>query len=295
MEEKKEAINPKIREEMERMKVGSRLSKLILAVFLIVALIFRFYFQIPLSSYLFIIISLWILSVFLKEFLVLKFIKEAKKFTDFQLLFSFLELFLLTLIIHFLGGVTWIGGVLYLMIISRMAIVLPYQKTKYILFGATALFLSLVLLEYLGVIPHHYVIPQLEGMDLHRDLPYVLATSFIMIAAIFYSFRSILFFSSNLKEKEKSLLKAQEDTDKALRRAEEAKNILEIRVKARTKELKELNEELEERVEKRTKEMQRRMEELEKFHRITVGREKRMIELKKENEKLKKEIEELKN
>jgi len=71
---------------------------------------------------------------------------------------------------------------------------------------------------------------------------------------------------------------------------EEAKIVLEIKVKARTKELKELAESLDEQVKERTQELQKRIEQLEKFHRLTVGRELKMIELKKEIEKLQKEL-----
>jgi len=63
---------------------------------------------------------------------------------------------------------------------------------------------------------------------------------------------------------------------------EESKNVLEVRVKARTRELQELNKNLEGKVRERTKELQKRLDELERFHRLTVGRELKMIELKKE-------------
>lgn len=71
---------------------------------------------------------------------------------------------------------------------------------------------------------------------------------------------------------------------------EESKTVLEIRVKARTKELKELAEGLEEEVKRRTKEIHERMKELERFHRLAVGRELKMIELKKEIKKLKEDL-----
>lgn len=45
---------------------------------------------------------------------------------------------------------------------------------------------------------------------------------------------------------------------------------------------KELQTSLEEKVRERTKELQERLNELERFHRLTVGRELKMIELKKE-------------
>lgn len=54
-------------------------------------------------------------------------------------------------------------------------------------------------------------------------------------------------------------------------------------------ELKKLQEELEKKVEERTKELQKRIEELEKFQKAAVARELKMIELKKEIEKLTKE------
>jgi methyl-accepting chemotaxis protein len=69
---------------------------------------------------------------------------------------------------------------------------------------------------------------------------------------------------------------------------QEDKKVLEIKVKARTNELEELNLSLDEKVKDRTIELQSRVEELERFHRLTVGREIKMLELKKENEKLRK-------
>ena len=69
---------------------------------------------------------------------------------------------------------------------------------------------------------------------------------------------------------------------------EESKKVLEIKVKARTRELRELAERQEEIIRERTKEIQERMEELERFHRLAVGRELKMIELKKKIKNLKK-------
>lgn len=74
---------------------------------------------------------------------------------------------------------------------------------------------------------------------------------------------------------------------KALTDLEEAKTTLEIKVEARTKELKELTDQQEEIIKQRTKEIKERMEELERFHRLAVGRELKMMELKEEIKKLK--------
>ncbi len=71
---------------------------------------------------------------------------------------------------------------------------------------------------------------------------------------------------------------------------EDEKKVLEIRVKARTRELEELARTLDEKVKERTKELQERIKELEKFHRLTVGREMKMVELKNKIKKLEEEL-----
>ena len=68
---------------------------------------------------------------------------------------------------------------------------------------------------------------------------------------------------------------------------EEAKDVLEIRVKARTRELEEQAEGLDKQVKERTKELQQRIDELERFHKLVVGREMKMLELKKQIKELK--------
>jgi len=54
--------------------------------------------------------------------------------------------------------------------------------------------------------------------------------------------------------------------------------------------LKELQEKLEEKVKERTKELEEKIVQLETFQRLTVGRELKMIELKKEIEKLRTQL-----
>lgn len=62
---------------------------------------------------------------------------------------------------------------------------------------------------------------------------------------------------------------------------------LEVQANEYAKELKKSAKKLKEEARERTKELEARIDELEKFHRLTVGRELKMIELKKEIEKLK--------
>ena len=68
---------------------------------------------------------------------------------------------------------------------------------------------------------------------------------------------------------------------------ENARASLEIKIRARTRELEELTERQEEIIKERIKEIQKRTGELEKFHKLAVGRELKMVELKEEIKKLK--------
>ncbi|MFQ6084586.1 MAG: PAS domain S-box protein [Candidatus Aminicenantia bacterium] len=91
-----------------------------------------------------------------------------------------------------------------------------------------------------------------------------------------------------VRERTKSLEVKTRELQKAKVELEEARTVLEIRVKARTQELEELNQQLEQKVKERTKELQKKVMELERFQKLTVGRELKMMELKREIEKLKK-------
>ncbi|MCD6114713.1 HAMP domain-containing protein [bacterium] len=72
---------------------------------------------------------------------------------------------------------------------------------------------------------------------------------------------------------------------------EEEKKVLEVRVRARTEELEEMAKNLDAQVKERTKELQERIKQLERFHKLTVGRETKMIELKKKIRQLEEELE----
>ncbi len=77
------------------------------------------------------------------------------------------------------------------------------------------------------------------------------------------------------------------ELEKAKKTLEDAKVVLEIRVKARTRELEELTNSLDQQVKNRTQELQKKIEELERANKLMVGREVRMLEIKKELDKLK--------
>jgi hypothetical protein len=108
------------------------------------------------------------------------------------------------------------------------------------------------------------------------------------IPILFVAAAIIFFATQNLQYHYVRLLEGQDEI-------ETSKATLEIKIRARTRELRELSEGLEKQVEKRTKELQKKVEELEEFNKLAVGRELKMIELKKEIKELEKQLEELKS
>jgi len=77
--------------------------------------------------------------------------------------------------------------------------------------------------------------------------------------------------------------------------AEEAKAVLEIKINARTRELKALSQGLEKQVGERTRELQENIDEMKRFNKLAVGRELKMVALKNEIAQLKKESGKTKN
>jgi len=104
------------------------------------------------------------------------------------------------------------------------------------------------------------------------DIPFLILFA-IIVGAISQSLQKYLI----------GLLEAQEEL-------ETTRAVLEIKVRARTQELEERARLLDLEVKKRTEELQQKIKELERFNRLAIGRELRMIQLKKEIKKLKEEL-----
>jgi methyl-accepting chemotaxis protein len=97
------------------------------------------------------------------------------------------------------------------------------------------------------------------------------------------------------QELDQSYRASEEKVKERTKELEEAKSSLEVKVKARTLELEQLKGNLEKQVEERTKETKQKINELERVQKVTMGRELRMIELKKEIKKLKAQLQKKEN
>ncbi len=262
-------------------KVDVRLSRGIFFLFIVVALFFRIYLSVSISFIIPGILFVWIFFDFIIEY----FLDRAKNIEGIQSIYikSLIgQLLFLTVIIHFLGSIEWIGGIFYVLIISLATIILPKRKTGILIITATIFYLSLVLLEFFEIIPHRTLFPEQATANLYLNPVYVAITSIAMVAFLFFSADMVSSFAAILREKREKLVEAEKVASDAFKKEEEAKKVLEIRVKARTKELESLTKTLESQVQDRTRELEKKLKELEKTNKLMVGRELKMIELKKE-------------
>ena len=133
-------------------------------------------------------------------------------------------------------------------------------------------------------------------MDMDRFINIALGELFLfflLLSAVFIII-SRKFFASFIRSIVIDLTNKTKELEETKETLEEAKTVLEIKVGARTRELKELSESLEGQVKERTADLQKNIDELKRYNRLAVGRELKMIELKAEIKKLQQESENLK-
>lgn len=255
----------------------------ILALIFILILNKIFPFRVPAQ------ISFSIFALVLSFTLFLYIARRARSLTILEhlyVIFSLFEIIILTFIIHYLGGVEWIGIIIYMFLVVEANIVLPPPKGLAVTLAAAASYIGLVFLEYWGVFPHREFFLIKPG--LYKDIFYIMFTVLTGTLMVFFFISKTSGNFSGMFKKQAQVL------ERARGELEEAKKILEIRVQAKTFELRELAKNLEFQIKERTRELEKerrelatRIAELERFHKVAVGRELKMRELKKELERVK--------
>lgn len=191
----------------------------------------------------------------------------------------------------------------YLVIFNREGKPLTFTSKKPLKISPQkTLVISAPILEDLGKVEIGYSLIPLQKKIfflLGVTLFFALLDSLLSaLSIIFISRRLVIQPAEEIAKLNLQLKELTEELDKKVKERtkelEEERASLEIKVRARTKELRELAQSLDEKVKERTKELEERIKELEEFHRLTVGRELKMVELKEEIQRLKKENERLK-
>jgi hypothetical protein len=269
-------------EAKKSIKTDILLSFEILTSFFILSLFVKFFLKVKLPFFVLLALGIWTL-IYLLNFQLLKRQKTKEQISNFHFRNTIVDLLFLTVIIHYLGGAEWIGVIFYFLILAWSGSVI--SKKRILILGALAIifYSGLVLLEFFQILPHQPLFG--PSLGFYRDPIYITTLLLVVALTTIFVSETMGTFIEALRKKQEELIKVKEDL-------EDAKKVLEIKVKARTKELQELIIRQEEIIKERTQELQEKIKELEKFNRIAVGRELKMIELKKEIKQLKEKLRE---
>lgn len=223
-------------------------------------------------TYLFFVLIVIILYSFLKKYFILE--KDEKLKTQYFLLG--ISIFIFANIIFNIIFPTILGTIKYYYL-GHYSIIFFFGFTAYAIVRRQLFEIKIILTSLLVAL-----MATLLTIDLIIFTPPYLWLQ-ILKSLVFIIF---LFFGYFLIKSVSKEIKRREELEQlvALRKS---KDILEIEVMAKNEELRKLAETLEDQVKEKTKELQDRVAELEKFKKLTIGRELKMIELKKEIDRLK--------
>ncbi|MFA5360221.1 MAG: hypothetical protein WC349_04675 [Patescibacteria group bacterium] len=174
-----------------------------------------------------------------------------------------LELFFLVIIMNSAGGIESISTVFFFMPVVSASLLFGSRGAISVAIISSFLINSLVVMEYYGIVNHvyRYGVPTIEFQSLPIALTKTVTTSiFYLIIGSFSGYGANMLFERERLFEEKTH-QLNEQTKK---------------INEHSKELAIANKELDEKV-----------AELERFHKLAVGRELKMIELKEEIKKIK--------
>ena len=255
--------------------------RLTIIVLIVLALVLQFWLKIFWRPIIFAILIFWFFTTFFFSWIINRQTTKQKVENLHFGYFAF-ELILVTLIVHFIGGIEWMGASFYIFTIIYANIFLSRFTGLLVTLAALVFYTGLVFFEYFKIVPH-YEIFLFSG--LYTNFYYVITTLIAPVWGIFILISLATgIFSDRLKERTRELEEIKATLETKVRERtwelEEERASLEEKVRNRTEELKQMVEKQEKIVEERTGELREKVEELERFNKLAVGRELKMIELK---------------
>lgn len=267
-------------EALEKFDANIQMRVPILVSYLLVMIFLKEGIGIPFPYIVFFLVASMLLSSLFLAFYFDRFPPRGETVINIYFLYTIIDLFVLTLIIYYFGGITWLGFIFYsFYFISNFMTFFRWQAL-FLSIWIIFLYLIFVLAQYFQVFPLFSIF--LSGSQTYFNFLYVVATT----AAYISTFILVAYFSHGFYQLYAGKIVELRATHEVL---EKEKVSLKARVEARRKELEEERKNLEERIKERRKELENeetrlreRAEEMEKFQKITVGREKKIEKLQAE-------------
>ena len=275
-------------EVLNKFNINIRLKPPIVICYILVIALLKKIFFIPLPNIIFSLLFIMLISSLPFSFYFKKFTPNVKTIINLLFLYMFFNIFLITLVIYFLGGISWIGFIFYSFFLLASFTIFPRHYAILLTFLILLLFLGTSFFQYLNFLPTQHLIPLKD--QTYFNFSYVLITTIAFITTIFF----VAYFSRGFYQMYIAKIKDLRKIESVL---EGEKAALKIRVRAKRRELIEGKEKLEERIktrakelEKESRELEERAEELAKFQKVAIGRELKMKKLKEELVQLKIEL-----
>ncbi|RJR31582.1 hypothetical protein C4569_01330 [Candidatus Parcubacteria bacterium] len=167
--------------------------------------ILNYFYLVPIYKEIYLVLFLYLALVYTANFFIYR-AKDQRTVNDIYFFSTAIVFFLFIIIIHYLGGVEWIGFVFYFSAIVATGLIFTPKRGIFLTATACVLYLGLVIAEYGGIIPHKKPLFFELKPGLYGDFWYVLVTGIIMPLITFVSVGYITSKFSLLlkKEKEKS-------------------------------------------------------------------------------------------
>lgn len=259
---------------------------LIANFFLFLMLFIKLVFNIPLPlSLFFLVSSIVLLSIPVDLAIEKTKTKNPRKAINYYFGYLLFDLFLLTLIMNFVGGITWIIPAAYLFYIITFFWLFPRSQAFLLVGWVNVLLLFLIIGNYIGILPSFDIFSPEEKNP--QNFHFVF-TSTVVGSAI------LIFLGYSTDSFYQLLQKTVQDLGKSTKELSQTKILLTKEIGQKTRELQEEREKIKKLVKEKTKELEQKKEvaegevrKLEGFHKMAVSRELRMAEIKEKIEKLK--------
>ncbi len=282
----KKNIAIEVSEFLPRIKIDINQRFPITSSFLLLMFFLRVALKIPLPDILFFLVSFLLLFSIPIDLLINRIaIKKPQTAINYYFGYLVFDLFLLTLIIHFFGGITWIIPSIYLLYVVNIFWLFPKFQANFLVGWAGLLLILFAFGTYFRIFPYVGIFLSEEKNPQNFLFVFTSAVTALVIMS-FLAYYSDTFYRI-LDKKIGELRKKGEELILT-------KRFLEIEVKKKTKELQKEKDKVAEEIKEKTRELEGKkkivetqVKNLEKFHKMAVSRELKMTEIKEKIERLK--------